>query len=635
LQNLAELKLLIDRVIDLLGRGITLYQQQGFPAARELVASGQSIRAMEAILTLTERMDAMEAKLLVEREATLTSTRQRTLILLLLTLAIATSVFAVLYRSIRREMLSRKKAEQALVAARDEALKANAAKDSFLATMSHEIRTPLNGLLGMLELLGLSRLDGEQREALDAARDSGHGLVRIIDDVLDHAKIEAGKLEIRAEPVSIAQLLRRVSNTYSAVASAKGLMLTQVVDPRISPALMADPLRVLQIVGNFVSNALKFTARGHVEVRAELIGRESGADTVRLSVTDTGIGIEPEVQKRLFQPFEQAGAVTARLYGGTGLGLSISRRLAKMMAGTVDVESTHGEGTTMSVTLTLPISAFAPAEHGRKAAAPPPTPASGDSPLVLAVDDHPTNRALLARQLAALGLRVTTATDGQEALALWQAGGFTLVITDCNMPVMDGYALSRSIREIETKEGRPRTPILAWTANVLPLAAAQCHAAGMDDILTKPAELVGLKEMLSKWLPAAAMVAAGAVDARHEGSDGTQAAPIDLAELQKIAANAADRTEILRDFMAQTRSDLTELEAALKRQDLAATGHVAHRMKGASRMVGAHELAAVCETIEHAPRRGDPDGVDAAKVALNRAMERLDAHFANANKDPK
>ncbi len=529
------------------------------------------------------------------------------------------------------DITERQQAEQQLLAAKAAAEQANAAKDTFLATMSHEIRTQLNGLLGMLELLSYTRLDGEQQVTLATARDSGDSLLQIINDVLDHAKIEAGKLQILSEPVSITQLLTRVVNTYHAVASAKDLMLRQMVDPRINPSLLADPLRLFQILGNFVSNAIKFTSEGFVEVRADLVRRTEGAETVRLSVKDTGIGIAPEAQKRLFQPFEQASVDTARLYGGTGLGLAISRRLAEMMGGVMAVESVPGEGTTMSVTLTLPITAAAPLQRDEWEKAPPaPLPDAGEGPLALAVDDHPTNRLLLTQQLAALGVRVRTAKDGQEALALWRSGGFAVVITDCNMPVMDGYAFSRAVRGIESREGMSRTPIIAWTANVLPGVVAQCHAAGMDDILHKPLELGHLKAMLSKYLVNAAAVTSEPVTRRKQ-ADGMQALCTGLPEADKAAGKAAERTAILRDFVAQTRSDLAILEAALIERDIPACGRIAHHIAGASGMVGADELASACKSMQNAARKGILEGADAVKAALERLAAQL-GETATGNK---
>jgi PAS domain S-box-containing protein len=555
-----------------------------------------------------------------------------------------------------RDITERKRAEQAmrrlnqeletrveertlsLVAARDAAQLANRAKDSFLATTSHEIRTPLGGLMGMLELVSLTPLSDEQRETLQAARDSGRSLQRILDDLLDWSKIEEGKLELAPQPTSIAKLVAEVVNTYARVASARSLVLEQEVDARLSPVLIVDPLRLSQVLNNFVSNALKFTHQGGVELRAELLGRRERTEQVRFSVRDTGIGIEKEVQQRLFQNYGQGSAETARMYGGTGLGLAICRRLADLLDGRIEVESAPGRGSTFSITLSLPVAeaAVEDVQGAREAdAAASVLPlvhagAQAEAPLVLVVDDHPINRRLLAQQLELLGLRAEAAEDGQAALPMWRDGGFALVITDCHMPKMDGYALARAIRRIEAEEARPRMPIFAWTANALADEEGHCRIAGMDELLIKPAELTQLRAVLSKWLAAGATMAPGPVDAGHDGSGGAAAAPIDLAALDQIAANAADRAEFLRDFMAQTRSDLTELEAALITGDLAASGRLAHRMKGACRMVGARELETACEALQGAARQRNPEEARAAKAALDLALARLEAHLAQA-----
>lgn len=537
------------------------------------------------------------------------------------------------FTGIVHDITERKEAELSLVAAKERAELANLAKDSFLATMSHEIRTPLTGMLGMLEVLSLTPLNRDQEETLQAAWDSGRGLLRIVSDILDWSKIEEGKLHLAPQATSIPQLLQEVINTYSRVASAKSLVLRQHADARLSPAHIVDALRLSQVLNNFVSNALKFTHSGEIVLCAELLDQLESGEQIRFCVKDTGIGIAKDAQRGLFRRYQQESANTARMYGGTGLGLAICQSLIDLMDGQIKLVSEPGQGSTFCITLTLPVSGL-PGEALQtqsltveQRSVKPLFDGSTDAPLVLAVDDHPINRDLLARQARLLGLRAETAENGVDALLMWRDGRFALVITDCHMPEMDGYALARAIRKIEAEQRLPRTTIIAWTANALPEEDEQCRAAGMDDLLVKPVNLALLRKTLAKWLSSTEANSSQSAPSQQDAVSGQITVPIDHAVLNQVVPDSVAQIQVLHDFQTHLRADWAKLLEMLEQGSQVDVERIAHRMKGTSRMVGARNLADVCVTIEQAARDGDMAGASAARTALEEAIRQFEAYL--------
>ena len=370
------------------------------------------------------------------------------------------------------------------------ATQAAAAQESFLATMSHEIRTPLNGVLGMAGLLAKTPLNSEQQRYLDVVQHSGRYLLAILNDVLDMAKIRAGRLQLETVPVDLRQALHQTAETLAWQAHEKGLTLAMAVFDQPPPVVQTDPVRLNQILLNLLSNAIKFTDTGQVTLHAAVRAETAEALTVHFSVHDTGLGLSPQAQEHVFDAFVQASSDTTRRYGGTGLGLAISSLLVQQLGGQLVVCSEPGHGSTFSFTVALP-KALLPAAHLPPAAQPEATALHGWR--VLLVDDNAPNLELATAVLRQNGVLVDAAASGLTAVALFTAHRYRAVLMDVHMPGMSGLEATARIRQ-HPDPARAATPVLAMTADAFSAQHAHYRAAGMNDILTKPfteSELLG------------------------------------------------------------------------------------------------------------------------------------------------
>jgi len=668
--------------------------------------------------------------------------------------------------------------EQQLLQAKQAAEAAVLAKGEFLATMSHEIRTPLNGILPMLELIAHGPLGEDQRQMLATASASSQQLLRIVDDILDYSRLEAQALELEITSFNLRDLLDGVVQLMQRAADAKGLSLTLQLDPSVRLPVRGDPVRLRQVLSNLLANAIKFTARGQVQLRVQRLGEGAAQHQLRFEIIDTGIGIDEALQARLFQSFSQADASTTRIYGGTGLGLAICRRIIDLMHGQIGVQSTPGQGATfwfeiplLKVPGDLPAMARAPtalllfsadamlqkrieriaAHHGlqvqmlsqldavveqlRTAPQPgqpapawllvdararrsgeamlqqalaergdddalqvlwlqddapaqrprqrqlpthfddaalhallaaPVTPArpaallssAGDGvpapvlpPLhlrVLLVEDNTVNRMVAEQLLRVFQCEVRNAVDGEQALAALREGGVDIVLMDCQMPVLDGYAATRHWRAEEAETGRARLPIIAMTANAMAGDRERCLQAGMDDYLSKPIARATLHALLKRWgggkAASPARPSAEPSMARRTPNGGGPPPPehasalqdddsrvgskpqpvLDrdvLDELHAVIGDAA--IQIVSVFLDDAPAMVQQLQQAAQSGDEPRLQAVAHSLKSSSANVGALSLSAVAQRIEREARGGSLQR-PAVAVAL------LVAEFARA-----
>lgn len=384
--------------------------------------------------------------------------------------------------------------------AKEAAEAANVAKGHFLANVSHEIRTPINAVVGLLHLIRRAGVPPAQAARMDAVEAASAHLLHIINTLLDLAKIDAGKLEPASTPIDLAALLNEVREIMGGRAELKGLAL-QTWPPEPLPALLGDATLIRQCLLNYVSNAIKFTEHGRVAIRVHRVTTEPGALTLCFEVEDSGMGLDAATQARLFQPFEQADSSSTRQHGGTGLGLVLTRRMAMLMGGDAGVRSAGpGQGSVFWFTarLALDTGAAHRTAHGGAEASPAQLPARFAGLRVLLADDEPVNRLIAQTLLEEAGLRVTTATDGGEAVAAARQTPFAIILMDLQMPHMDGLAATAAIRQLS---GYAQTPILALTANAFPEDRARCLAAGMNDFLAKPFGPAELVAMMERWVP--------------------------------------------------------------------------------------------------------------------------------------
>jgi PAS domain S-box-containing protein len=507
-------------------------------------------------------------------------------------------------RGIMVDISNRKRAEEALRQAESEAVRATNLKSDFLAHMSHEIRTPLNAIIGMASLALEGTLTSDQLECMGTIRTAGNTLLMLINDILDFSKIEAGMFQLEMSDFKLSTVLNQGLDVVSLTARRKNIRLETHLDPLLPEYVKGDQSAILRVTLNLMGNAVKFTPdHGQVKISMTVVDHKDDDYRIRVEVKDSGVGIAPEKQKWLFQPFSQADNSMSRKYGGTGLGLSISKQLVNLMQGSIGLESDLGLGSTFHFEI--------PLKKSQVATVAEPKPRSNEprkqtnNIRVLVAEDNVLNQRVIKRLLEQVNCGYELAINGREAVEMFTAWPFDMVIMDCQMPEMDGYAATIAMRKIEAEEGRARTPIVALTAHAFVEDRRKCERAGMDDYLSKPITGAQLDACIERWTSASKVKEekGGAVMTNLDRAIDTRF--IDrLIELNEPSSQDFV-VELIDLFQADALAHLERVRDAFDRLDLTKLENEAHSFKSSCRNVGAHKLAAQMENIEFLAHKGN------------------------------
>ncbi len=519
-----------------------------------------------------------------------------------------------------QRLLAKSNAE--LRAAREEAEQANQARARFLAIMTHEIRTPMNGVIGMAEMLMSSELSEEQKRSVMLIQESAELLLSMINNMLDLSKMEAGKMQLQEGVINMRLLLDHIIRLIEPKANENENTISTFIDYRVKSDLIGDGGRIRQILLNLINNANKFTRNGKIEVSVQLKENRANLQVLHIEVSDTGIGIAPDQQKRLFQPYAQAERPEQHGVEGTGLGLSICKSLVELMEGTIDLKSDEGKGSIFWFDIPLKKNTTTEAkseqeqakgieEHNRHASNAPVARVT-DQPILI-VEDNPINSQVIQLQLKKMGMsNVHLATNGQEAFDVFHQHQYVLVLMDNRMPVMDGFQATRKIRDLERMKLREPVPIIALTANTSPEDRQRCLEVGMDDILTKPVNLESLTRILHKWLPAAA----------------TTEKVLDMNVIQEIIElNEEGDPEVLRTlidmYQNETPGKLERLQRLANERNAKSLAEAAHELKSGSLSIGVHHLSKLLSEIEQKARETNLDGIETLVQSLFPAYDQV------------